>query len=178
MAIETELQAWKKNLEAELTGLEEQEANILLRVKEKREKLTAIDRLLGIPSVLTESGNHGAGGTGSPSSAPTNGSSSVVSAFQEKNFTPVNAYWRPILEVLVEFGGKAERLKIVDAVGQKMKNILTPADYEELPNTHEVRWRNRVIWQASNMRQRGFIGKVARGIWGITPAGQKWLGDK
>lgn len=77
-------------------------------------------------------------------------------------------------------GGSGERLKVVDAVGQKMQAILKPADHGLLPKSGWKRWRNRVMWQASNMRQpeQGLIKKGSpRGIWEITDAGRKWLDD-
>ena len=93
-------------------------------------------------------------------------------------FTPVHAYWKPILQVLFELGGRGKRGPVVDAVGRKMKAILTPADYGKLPKSGWTRWRNRVAWQASNMRAQGLIkNNSPRGIWEIADAGRKWLDD-
>jgi hypothetical protein len=44
-----------------------------------------------------------------------------------------------------------------------------------------VRWRNRVAWQASQMRspETGLIKPDShRGIWEITAEGRRWLDDK
>lgn len=51
--------------------------------------------------------------------------------------------------MLVETGGSEERGKIVNAVGEKMKGILKPADYGELPKSGWKRWCNRAAWQAT-----------------------------
>lgn len=92
-------------------------------------------------------------------------------------FTPVLAYWRPILEVLIDMGGRGRRRNVVNATGERMKGILTPADHGNLPKSGWVRWRNRVAWQASNMRAQGLIRNDSpRGIWEIADAGRMWLG--
>jgi len=94
-------------------------------------------------------------------------------------FTPVQAYWKPILRALIEMGGRGRREKVMDIVGQKMSGVLTPADYGTLSDSNVIRWRNRVAWQASNMRARGFIKKGSvRGLWEITDEGRKWLDDQ
>ena len=44
---------------------------------------------------------------------------------------------------------------------------------------YENNFNNRVAWQASNMRARGFIKKGSvRGLWEITDEGRKWLDDQ
>ncbi len=92
-------------------------------------------------------------------------------------FTPVLAYWKPILQVLVEMGGRGKRRNVVNATGEKMKGILTSADYGKLPKSGWTRWRNRVAWQASNMRAQGLMKNDSpRGIWEISDAGRQWLG--
>ncbi len=79
---------------------------------------------------------------------------------------------------LVKVGGRGKRLKVIDAVGTKMKDVLTPADYGKLPKSGWMRWRNRVAWQASEMRQKGYIKHNSpRGLWEIADAGRKWLDD-
>lgn len=96
-------------------------------------------------------------------------------------FTPVREYWKPILQVLVDLGGRGNRMKVIEMVGERMKHILTPADYGKLPKTGFVRWRNRVAWQASQMRstEAGYIKRGShRGFWEITEEGRRWLDDK
>ncbi len=91
-------------------------------------------------------------------------------------FTPRQDYWKPILQVLVEMGGRGRRGRVIAAVGEKMKGILKPADYGKLPKSGWVRWSNRVAWQASEMRAQGYIHNASpRGIWEITDVGRKWL---
>src|SRR5262249_50312095 len=93
-------------------------------------------------------------------------------------FTPTKAYWRPLLQTLVELGGRGRRERVTAIVGEKMKEILTRADRGRLPTSNYIRWENRVAWQASNMRRDGIMKDDSpRGIWEITDAGRKWLDD-
>jgi hypothetical protein len=95
-------------------------------------------------------------------------------------FTPVKDYWKPILQVLGDLGGRGNRTKVIKLVGEKMKGILTPADYGKVKTGH-IRWSNRVAWQASQMRtaETGYIKSGSpRGLWEITEEGRNWLNDK
>jgi restriction system protein len=153
-----ELMSWRASLLGEVGELESQLQQIRSAISEKREKVTAIDRLVG----HTE-----------PESPRIE---EVVDLFSEGVFTPTKAYWRPLLQTLVELGGRGRREQIIEQVGQKMQDILRPADYEKLPQSSFIRWENRVAWQASNMRREGYIkNNSPRGIWEITDAGRKWL---
>ncbi len=90
----------------------------------------------------------------------------------------MHAYWPAILESLVELGGRAQREKVVERVGEKLASILTPADRELLKSGLDVRWKNRVAWQRLNMVKQGLLrGASPRGVWEITEAGRKWLAD-
>jgi len=90
--------------------------------------------------------------------------------------TPADAYWQPILAVLAELGGRGRRRKVVELVGEKMKNVLTPADRRQLPS-HGIRWEHAVAWQASHMRRvAGLLRDDSpRGVWQISAAGREWL---
>jgi hypothetical protein len=158
--MEQQLEAMRTTYIHELGVLKEQAAKIDAQIQDRRSKLLALDTLLGKAVADTKH----------PEPA---------SVGEIETFTPVKAYWRPILEVLIELGGRGRRLEVIELVGQKMKGILTKADYRPLPNSpHKtVRWVNRVAWQTSNMRAEGLIDKGRRGIWEITDAGRKWLND-
>ncbi len=157
--VEQQLAVQRTKYIAELKQTEDASKQLRTRADELRRKVNAIDTLLGTPETAQEIHEDG-------------------SANDDGIFTPVSAYWKPILHVLVEMGGRGRREKVMDAVGQKMKGILTPADHGTLSDGRVIRWRNRVAWQASNMRARGFIKSGGpRGIWEITDNGRKWLGD-
>ena len=92
--------------------------------------------------------------------------------------TPHRDYCRPILEVLVELGGSGRTCDVIDRVGEKMKGILKPKDYQ--PNESEakqIRWRNTAQWARNMMvNEDGRMKKGSRnGIWEISDAGRAWL---
>jgi Mrr N-terminal domain len=167
--MEQQLNNWREKLRAEVMAAEAQLEQLRKDVHHKREKMSALDQLLGraaeIPIPLD-------------ASADSDDEAHEETGLDGRDFTPVHAYWMPILETLIEFGGAGARLKVIARVGEKMKSVLKPADYDKLPNSYRVRWQNRVPWQVSSMKEIGLIRKDAgRGIWEITPKGRKWLDD-
>jgi hypothetical protein len=161
--LQEQLKSLKQTLSANLVTLETQNDQLRREIAETKEKLSAIDKL--IP----------------PEKESTTAPPVVEDLVDEicPTFTPTRAYWRPILETLVGLGGRARRENVIKHVGEKMKAILTKADYEKLPSSNYIRWENRVAWQASNMRRDGYISNDSRrGVWEITDAGRKLLDDK
>jgi Mrr restriction endonuclease-like protein len=158
-----ELVSWRTSLAGEITGLEAQLQQIRSALAEKQAKVSAIDSLIGQSAA---------------SPAPARPAKDVTDLFEDRVFTPTKAYWRPLMQALVELGGRGTRERVIEMVGEKMKNVLHPADYRKLPQSSFVRWENRVAWQASNMRREGYLkNNSPRGIWEITDAGRKWLED-
>ena len=155
-----QLETWKKNLAEELAGIETQLEQLRTAAAEKKEKLAAIERLIRPTPTPAEEADL---------------VDEIIRDSESELFTPIQAYWKPILQTLIELGGLSRRKRVVDTVGEKMKGILTQADYGQLQSGY-IRWRNRVAWQASNMRRDGYIRNDSpRGIWEITDAGRKWL---
>jgi len=160
-----ELLSWRTSLAGEITGLEAQLQQIRSALAEKQAKVSAIDSLIGQNDGLIRQ----------PPARPTP-AKDVTDLFEDRVFTPTKAYWRPLMQALVELGGRGTRERVIEMVGEKMKNVLHPADYRKLPQSSFVRWENRVAWQASNMRREGYLkNNSPRGIWEITDAGRKWL---
>ena len=158
-----QLQDLRGQYASQLAEAEDEAKKLQSRISDWRVKIAAIDTLIGGPEIDPE----GEAVAEEEESTEENGV-----------FTPVHAYWRPTLQVLVEMGGRGKRLRVIDTVGTKMKGILTPSDYGRLPKSGWVRWRNRVAWQASNMRAQGLIKNDSpRGLWEIADAGRKWLDD-
>jgi hypothetical protein len=158
--IPSQLSAWRVELERELLALEQQIGALRTAATAKREKIAAIDRLLGA----------------NQQSATVDLSASADESEDDAITTPGSAYWRPILTVLVELGGRGRRRKVIELVGAKMKDTFTPADHNHLPS-HGTRWRTRVTFQASHMRRvAGLIRNDSpRGVWEISDAGRDWL---
>ncbi len=152
------LAAWRAALQDELAALQLQADSLRAAIADKRSKIEAIDRLLGET-----------GGIDLAACAESD------DALQE-DITPAKAYWLPLLSALVELGGRARRRKVIEVVGQKMKDTLTQADHARLPS-FGVRWEHVVAWQASHMRRvAGFLRNDSpRGLWEITDAGRQWL---
>ena len=91
--------------------------------------------------------------------------------------TPEEAYYRPILQVLVELGGRAPTGQILDRVGQVMQGVLREVDYQPLAADPDLpRWRNAAQWARNSMVQEGLLKNDSpRGIWEISEAGRQSL---
>lgn len=92
--------------------------------------------------------------------------------------TPHRDYCRFILEVLVEMGGGGRTWEVIDRVGEKMKGVLKPKDYERHESeAKQIRWRNMAQWARNLMVNKdGRMKKGSRnGIWEISDAGRAWL---
>jgi len=88
---------------------------------------------------------------------------------------PVEEYWIPILGVLEEAGGQAPSNDVIDALEEKMGDLLAERDRERL-KSGEVRWRNRARFARLRMKERGLISDSSRrGVWAITDLGREFL---
>jgi restriction system protein len=94
--------------------------------------------------------------------------------------TPHTAFFRAILESLVEMEGSAKTRLVLDRVGGKMKDVLKPIDYAVLPSDGKsIRWRNSAQWARNTMvNEDGRMKKTKNGIWEISDKGRKWLKGK
>lgn len=91
---------------------------------------------------------------------------------------PVEAYWVPILEVLLEMGGSAPSNEVVDALEERMKEQFTPGDHLRLVSG-ETRWRNRARFARLRMKERGLLSSSSRrGVWEITALGRQHLEEQ
>src|SRR3982751_6551433 len=116
--MEQQLNTWKAELDAKLGALQLQLRQTRAEEREVQEKLEAIDRLLGKSSLANEP------------------LKSTEADDDLESFTPTKAYWRPILQVLVDLGSRARRERVMELVGAKMKKVLLPADYAMLPDSN------------------------------------------
>lgn len=92
--------------------------------------------------------------------------------------TPHQMFYRPILEVLVELGGGAKTKTVLDRVGEKMKAVLKPKDYEHHQSSgNQIRWRNTAQWARNSMvNDDGRMKKGSpNGYWEISDKGWAWL---
>jgi len=75
-------------------------------------------------------------------------------------------------------GGRGRTRDVIDSVGEKMKGILKPKDYEPHESeARQIRWRNTTQWARNQMvNVDGRMKKGSRnGIWEISDAGRTWL---
>lgn len=88
---------------------------------------------------------------------------------------PVGEYWIPILQVLEDLGGSAPSNDVVDALEERIKDLLTQRDFERL-KSGEIRWRNRARFARLRMKEQGLLSDAShRGVWEITPVGSAYL---
>jgi hypothetical protein len=85
---------------------------------------------------------------------------------------------RPLLQALVEMGGKGKTRAVVDRVGKLMEGKLKPRDFEPLPSDPEmIRWRNKLMWTRNTLVN--VLGHMKsdspRGVWEISEKGRQWL---
>lgn len=92
--------------------------------------------------------------------------------------TPQEAYYRPILNALVNLGGSARMNDVLIMVEQMMKETLKDVDYEPLASTPDMpRWRNAAQWARQAMIEEGLLkADSPRGFWEISENGREWLG--
>jgi len=91
--------------------------------------------------------------------------------------TPEDAFRRPILESLIELGGRAQIGEVLDRVGQRMEHLLNEYDRESLPsNPRFVRWRNTAQWCRNTLVREGLMRNDSpHGVWEISEKGRAWL---
>ncbi len=89
--------------------------------------------------------------------------------------TPEDAFKLPILESLIELGGRAEAKAVLDKVRQKMKNVLSEYDKQPL-KSGELRWKNTARWARNTMVNEGLLAADSpSGIWEITEKGRLYI---
>lgn len=91
------------------------------------------------------------------------------------DLTPQKVFDRPILETLVEMGGRASGKRVTETVGSKMRSLLRPGDNER-NRDGVIKWVKAVQFRRLKMVHEGLIaGNSPRGIWEITDKGRQWL---
>jgi len=89
--------------------------------------------------------------------------------------TPRQSFRIPILEALIELGGKERVKEILKKVETKMKVMLKPVDYEKLPSEVMIRWQNTAQWERYMMVQDGLLRSDSpKGVWELTEKGKQY----
>ena len=88
-----------------------------------------------------------------------------------------DAFYVPLLEVLVSMGGAGKLHEVIQQVGFKMAFQFTPEDRQRLPSySHPIRWENTVCWARNSLKMERLLkSNSPRGVWEITDEGRDWL---
>ena len=87
--------------------------------------------------------------------------------------TPNEAFRRPILESLKEFGGQGTMTDVLKSVKDRMKSSFKQADLQRI-STGVVRWENTAQWEKRKLVTEGLVESPSvsgRGAWRLTRAG-------
>jgi hypothetical protein len=86
---------------------------------------------------------------------------------------PESRYELPLLQALVEAGGRAPTSEIIERVGHRLQDQLTELDHDML-QSGTPRWKNRVQFARLSLIKQGFLrDDSSRGVWEITESGRK-----
>jgi hypothetical protein len=87
------------------------------------------------------------------------------------------AFYRPILQVLVDRSGSARMSEVLDEIERCMGASFTDVDRRTLPSDpRQVRWRNTAQWSRNALVQAGLMERPRRwGFWEVSEDGRKWL---
>ena len=92
--------------------------------------------------------------------------------------TPQPAFFQPILETLVELGGRGQMREILSRIRGRMDGVLREVDYEPLPSKGEPRWETVACFARLKLVHQGMLKKGSpRGTWEITDKGRALLLD-
>jgi restriction system protein len=91
--------------------------------------------------------------------------------------TPEAAFFKPILETIVELGGSGKVSVILNKLEPKVKSFLKEVDHEPIGSKPcESRWRNTARWARNTMINEGLLKPDSgRGIWEISENGKQYL---
>lgn len=93
------------------------------------------------------------------------------------DITSQEDYCRPLLQALVEMGGRGKTAAVIARVGEIMKPVFKPKDYEKTATrAKELRWQNTTRWARQKMVEDGRLKPDSpNGLWEISVQGREWL---
>jgi hypothetical protein len=87
---------------------------------------------------------------------------------------PEQEYLQPLLQVLIEKGGRAPAREVIDEVGRRLNDRLTALDREPV-SSGGLRWQNRAQFARLRLIDRGLVKRASpRGLWEITEKGTEY----
>ena len=78
-----------------------------------------------------------------------------------------------VLNVLLDSGGRSKPQDVVLAVTQELQHRLADDDLALQRRDGTSLWENHVHWARLHLAQDGFIDRSERGVWALTPAGER-----
>jgi len=91
---------------------------------------------------------------------------------------PHQEYRLPILEALLEKGGRARRCEVSEIIERKMGDKFNKSDLQVLSDGQTKRWQKGVDWERLRMVKDGLLRSDSpTGVWEITEKGRKYLRD-
>lgn len=93
------------------------------------------------------------------------------------DITAQEDYCRPLLQALVEMGGRGKTAAVIARVGEIMKPVFKPKDQEKTATrVKELRWQNNTRWARQKMVEDGRLKPDSpNGLWEISVQGREWL---
>ncbi len=91
--------------------------------------------------------------------------------------TPQSAYRLPLLQVLIELGGRGRSHLVLARLLERMQPLLKGVDYQPLPSNPGLpRWRNTAYWARTLLTKEGLLNPHSSyGVWEITDAGRAYV---
>jgi len=91
---------------------------------------------------------------------------------------PRREFCIPILEAILENGGKATQSEAFEIIEQKMGEQFNNLDLAILEDGYTKRWQKNAAWQRYTMVKNGLLkSNSPRGVWETTEKGKKFLED-
>jgi len=88
-------------------------------------------------------------------------------------------YYRPLLEVLYEHGGKVASSECMTKVHERLATVFKPGDLEPVGKTKVPRWAYLLPWARVKLVKAGLMkAKGVRKVWEISEHGTDWLQGK
>ena len=89
--------------------------------------------------------------------------------------TPESAFRIPILQALVELGGRGSVFEVLKSVQRRLEGTLKPDDFKNV-KSGEVRWENTAKWERKHLVDDKLLDSNSRhGVWAITSLGREHL---
>ena len=91
--------------------------------------------------------------------------------------TPEGEYYRPILQALVELGGRSKLNDVLELVYEQMQDVLN--DYDRSPVSSDgstPNWKVNARWARATLVKQGLLRSDSpHGTWEISDEGRAWL---